>query len=133
MEEVIDSLRERHQAVPVPLELPDDDQLVLVEEELLLPLPRELRTFLLEASDLVVGSLEPVTAADPGSHTYLPEVAARAWDAGLPRYLAPLCETARGAYAVEPEGEVVYWCDGKLSEDTWPSVWHWAHDVWLAS
>ncbi|WP_111641220.1 SMI1/KNR4 family protein [Marinimicrobium alkaliphilum] len=133
MDDMIDLLRERHQAVPVPLELPTHDQLVVVEEELLLPLPRELRTFLLEASDLIIGSLEPVTAADPSSHTYLSDVAARAWDEGMPRHLAPLCETAQGFYAVEPEGEVVYWCSGELTEETWPSVWHWAQEIWLES
>ena len=34
---------------------------------------------------VVYGSLEPVTVTDPQSHTYLPEVAANAWDAGVDR------------------------------------------------
>jgi hypothetical protein len=132
-EEIIDMLRDSNQPVPVPLDLPDEDVLVEVEEQILLPIPRDMRTYLLEASDVIFGSLEPVTAADPYSHTYLPEVAAVAWSLGVPRYLVPLCEDNGSYYCVEPEGEVVLWCDGDLTDETWPSVWHWIHDVWLES
>ncbi|ARU29669.1 SMI1/KNR4 family protein [Cellvibrio sp. PSBB006] len=132
-EEIIDMLRDSNQPVPVPLDLPDEDVLVEVEEQILLPIPRDMRTYLLEASDVIFGSLEPVTAADPYSHTYLPEVAAVAWSLGVPRYLVPLCEDNGSYYCVEPEGEVVLWRDGDLTDETWPSVWHWIHDVWLES
>lgn len=132
-EEIIDMLRDSNQPVPVPLELPDEDVLVEVEEQILLPIPRDMRTYLLEASDVIYGSLQPVTAADPYSHTYLPEVAAVAWSLGVPRYLVPLCEDNGSYYCVEPEGEVVLWRNGDLTDETWPSVWHWIHDVWLES
>lgn len=132
-EDIIDMLRDSNQPVPVPLDLPDEDVLVEVEEQILLPIPRDMRTYLLEASDVIFGSLEPVTAADPYSHTYLPEVAAVAWSLGVPRYLVPLCEDNGSYYCVEPEGEVVLWRDGDLTDETWPSVWHWIHDVWLES
>lgn len=133
MEDVIDELRSQAEAIPVPLELPDEDTLVVVEEEILLPLPRELRQFLLEVSDVVYGSIEPVTAADPYTHTYLPEVAAMAWSLGVPRHLVPLCENHGNYYCVEPDGEVVYWRDGDLTEERWQSVWHWVREVWLES
>lgn len=135
MEDVIDELRERNEPVPVPLELPDDDVLVEVEEQILIGLPFDLRQFLLQVSDVVYGRLEPVTAADPQSHTYLPEVAANAWDAGVPRHLVPLCQDGSDYYAVDPEGEVFLWESesGELSEESWESVWHWARDVWLES
>ena len=84
MEEVIEQLRELNEPVPVPLELPDDELLVEIEEQLLINLPFELREFLLKVSDVVYGRLEPVTATDPQSHTYLPEVASVAWDLGVP-------------------------------------------------
>jgi hypothetical protein len=132
-EEIIELLRDSNQPVPVPLDLPDEDVLVEVEEQILLPIPRDMRTYLLEASDVVYGSLEPVTAADPHSHTYLPEVAAVAWSQGLPRHLAPLCEDNGSYYAVEPDGEVVFWHDGDLTDENWPSVWHWIRDVWSES
>lgn len=133
MEETLERLRAAHQPVPVPLELPTHDDLVDAEEELLLPIPREMRRFLLEASDVVTGTLEPVTAADPNAHTYLPEVAAQAWADGLERYLLPLCEVNGNYYCVEPEGEVLYWEQGELTDQSWETVWHWIDEVWLES
>ena len=133
MEELIERLRELNEPVPVLLELPDEDTLVEIQEQILIHLPFELREYLLKASDVVYGHLEPVTASDPQSHTYLPEVAFRAWDEGLPRYLVPLCEERGRYYAVDPEGQVLLWEDGELSEEQqWDSVWDWVADVWLA-
>src|SRR5690606_17084709 len=102
-EDIIDMLRESNQPVPVPLELPDEDVLVDVAEQLPLPIPRDMRTYRREATDVVYATREPVTAADPCSHTYLPEVAAVAWSEGVPRYLVPLCEDTGNYYCVEPE------------------------------
>ena len=42
MEDVIELLRERNEPVPVPLELPDEDLLVEIEEQVLIPLPDDL-------------------------------------------------------------------------------------------
>ncbi len=133
MDEVVDQLRERNEPVPVPLELPADDDIVLVEEQILIAVPREFRQFLLEVSDVVCGALEPVTVMDPSSHTYLPEVAATAWDLGLPRELVPLCEVAGGYYAVQQDQHVVLWRDGELQAQQWESIWDWAQEIWLES
>lgn len=130
---MLELLREHSESVPVPLELPDEEQLVQIEEEILLPIPREIRTFLLEASDVIYGHLEPVTAADPYSHTYLPEVTANAWANGVDRHLLPICQVGHNYYCAEPDGEIVYWQDGEITDESWPSIWHWARDVWLES
>lgn len=133
MEEILDLLRDANQDVLVPLDLPDEDDLIEIEEQVLLPIPRDVRTYLLEASDVVYGTLEPVTVSDPNSHTYLPEVAAHAWSVGVPRYLLPLCEDGANFYCVEPEGQVVLWQAGDLTDESWDSVWQWVRDVWLES
>lgn len=133
MQDVLELLREHNQSVPVPLELPDEDDLLDVQEQILIHLPHELREFLLEASDVIYGHLEPVTASDPHSHTYLPEVAASAWDQGLPRHLVPLCLHGELCFAVAEDGEVLEWsfAQGDFSEHSWESVWHWIRDYWL--
>ncbi len=133
MEDVIEKLRELNEPVPVPLELPEEELLVEIEEELLIGIPAEFREFLLLVSDVVYGRLEPVTVTDPHSHTYLPEVAATAWDLGVPRELIPLCEDDSSYYCVAEDGEVVLWADGDLTDESWDSVWVWARDVWLES
>ena len=118
MDDVIDMLRERHDGGLVALELPDEDRLVEIEEQLLISLPGDYKEFLLNASDIVCGSLEPATVMDDYAHNFLPEMAANAWDQGLPRYLIPVCEAGNGIYAMSQEGEVVLWEPGSgINED----------------
>jgi hypothetical protein len=136
VEEVIEQLRELNEPVPIPLELPEEETLVEIQEQILIHLPFALREYLLQASDVVYGRLEPVTASDPHSHTYLPEVAATAWSLGVPREFVPLCEDHGNYYVVEEDGTVLLWeaDTTEINEDeTWESVWHWVRDVWLES
>lgn len=145
MEDVIEQLLELAEVVPVPLELPEEEDLVEIEEELFLPIPFEMREYLLKVSHVVYGNLEPVTVADSHSHTYLPEVAAMAWSLGVSRELIPLCEARGGYYCVSQEGDVNFVSledrEGDEDEDEerdeeeeeWASVWHWVKEVWLQS
>ena len=132
MEEVIEQLRELNEPVPVPLELPEEEMLVEIQEQILIHLPFQLREYLLTVSDVVYGRLEPVTASDPQSHTYLPEVTSVAWDLGVPRNLVPLCQDGDDYYVVDEESQVLLWegSTGELSDEQWDSVWHWVRDVW---
>lgn len=133
MEEIVDQLRESSLSCASYLELPTEDELVLIEEEILLPIPREMRSFLLQVSDVIYGSLEPVTVADPGAHTHLSEVTSVAWSNGVSRELIVLCQQGDSYFCVTQEGEVKLWQAGQLTEQTWESVWDWAESVWLNS
>lgn len=133
MDEIIDLLRERCADIPVPLDLPTEDDLIDVEEQLFLSLPAEYREFLLNASDVVFGAIEPTTAADPHSHTYIPDVAAEAWNAGLPRHLIPICQQNSDYFCIDPDGVILHWSRGRLSDKQWENIWEWVERVWLAS
>ena len=133
MDEIIALLQAKAESVPVPLDLPTEDDLLNVEEALFLQLPGEYRSFLSEVSDLVLGQLEPATAADPQSHTYIPELAAELWSQGLPRHLIPICVTPTKSYAIDPDGNVSTWQAGKSLPGEWESIWEWAYQVWLPS
>lgn len=130
-EEILERLHELSEEVVSPLELPDEDQLVMAEEQLLLPIPRDFRHYLLNASNVVYGHLELATVSDPNMHTYLPELAANAWTIGLPRYMLPLCETAQGYYCIDPDGLVCLWEQGEFLDVQWDTLWEWIGDVWL--
>ncbi len=141
MNDIVDELREKNEDRFGSVELPDIEQLVEVSEQIFLPLPKEFKEYLLSVSDVLFGSIEPVTASDPNLHTYLPEVCANAWDLGVPRTHIPICEIPQGYYIVAPEGEVSFWrffdmddkqAGGELVDDLeWDSVWFWVEDVWL--
>lgn len=131
MHDIIEQLQERSETVPVPLELPTFEQLVEVEEQILIPLPRELKEYLLHASDVIYGAIEPVTAADPYSHTYLPEVTCYAWSIGLPRDLIAICQLGDDFYSIDQDGQVHFWQNGDFTDTYWESFWEWVEDIWL--
>ena len=133
MHELLEELRAGAEDIPVPLELPEHDQIVVAQEEVLMPFPREFIEFLLETGDIVFGSIEPVTVADAGSHTYLPEVTSIAWEQGMPREMVAICESQGGFYCIAQDGEVKFWRDGDFDNETWETIWYWVRDVWLAS
>jgi hypothetical protein len=133
MQELIDELRELAEDIPVPLEVPEHDQLVVAQEQILMPLPFDFIEFLLEATDIVYGTIEPVTISDPHSHTYLPEVTAMAWSLGMSRELVAVCESLGGYYCIDEGGEIRYWKDDEYSDETWENIWYWLRDVWMKS
>lgn len=134
MDEIIKRLQEVAITQTVLIDIPDEDQLVEIEEELLLPIPREFKNFLIQASHLIVGSLEPVTVTDPNAHTHLPEVTAEAWQEGLPREFIVVCKITDGYYCISQEGEIQLWQNHEVVTDLhWDDIWNWVEEVWLRS
>lgn len=133
MEDIIESLKRNRLDVPAPIYLPDSDELVCIEEELLISMPYDLRSFLLEVSDVVYGSLQPVTATDTQARTHLPDVAAEAWDIGIPRHLIPICQSKDNYYCISDDGEISLWNANEQSNETWLNIWQWVREVWLKS
>ena len=97
------------------------------------PIPSEYKQFLLEASNLVFGRLEIVTAGDLALHTHLPEVTAQAWEQGLPRDLIPIGILSNGYFCIDQGGEIHLWKNHELTDNFWPDIWHWAEAVLLES
>lgn len=68
--EVIVELRGLNQPVPEPLRLPTEEEVEAAEERLGIKFTAEYRQYLLEASDVVYGTLEPaVVVPDSGKVT----------------------------------------------------------------
>ena len=136
MEEIISSLQDAHIEQTVPLDLPEIEDLVEIEEIILLPLPSELRQFLMTVSDVVCGHIEPVTVMDERSHTYLPEVTAQAWQEGMSREWIVVCAYCDGYAYIQQDGEMGFWQpewanQTMKSNQQWDSIWHWAQSEWL--
>jgi hypothetical protein len=117
LDDAIRELRRRNEALPRPLRLPTEAEVVEAERRLAHAFHPDFRRYLREASDVTCGILEPVTITRPESHTDLFKVAASAWDAyHVPRDLLPICEFNADFYCLTPAGEVVFW-----SHNGWPS------------
>jgi hypothetical protein len=132
LDDAIRELRSCNEPVPIPLRLPTVAEVDEAERRLGVKFPSDFRRYLLEASDVVYGTIEPVTITQPHSHTDLFKVANDAWQGyGVPRDLLPICEDNADFYCINPASEVVFWShNGGLSEK-WPSLAHWVRDVWL--
>jgi hypothetical protein len=132
MNDIIDELRELNEDRFNSVRLPTEDELVELEEEILISIPADLKEFLLEASDVVYGSLSPVTATEPHEQTHLPELTATAWSLGLPRELIPICEANGGYYFIEQDASIGFWSeDEEINEEHWDNLWDWIGDVWM--
>lgn len=133
LNEVAEQLLDASLETAFPLELPELDDIVEAQEELLIHIPADFRDYLLHCSHVIYGRLEPVTLADPNSHTYLPEVAAEAWSQGLPREYIPLCQDGANFYCLDEDGVVYLWENGSdMPEQIAEHIWYWVRDVWLA-
>lgn len=132
--EIADALLDANLETAFPLELPDMDDIVEAQEALLIHIPLDVRDYLLNCSHVIYGNLEPVTLADPNSHTYLPEVAAEAWSKGMPREYVPICQVGADYYCVDEDGIIYLWQAGEeMPEQVADNIWYWVRDVWLQS
>lgn len=133
-EDLIERLRDMAPRTATSLPLPDQDDLIDAEEALLIRIPRPFREFLLKASDIELGRIEPCTCSDSGLHTYLPEVTSQAWADGMPRELLAVSRADEGCYAIDQEGQVSLW---SFSEETvieeWQTLEEWIEQVWMES
>jgi SMI1-KNR4 cell-wall len=93
LSEVIVELRELNEPVAKPYSLPTEAEVSAAEKRLNIKFHEDYRQFLLEASDVVVGTLEPAMVAADCGYLNLVEIAEYAWDEmELPLTLLPICE-----------------------------------------
>ena len=133
LSEAFKALREGNEEVPVPGRLPTSAEVGAVEKGMEVRFHFDFRRYLLEASDIVFSTLEPVQIVEPEGHTYLPKVAKGAWESmDVPRELIPLCEDNGDYYCMTKEGEVVFWShnDAKVTEK-WKNLATWIEEVWI--
>lgn len=132
LDEVFRALRARHEPVPRPHIPPTAAEVDEAERRLSLAFHPDFRRDLLEASDVNLGVIEPVTLTEPGSNTNLFKIAENAWDRyGVPCDLLPICEFNADFYCMNPAGEVVFWSHNGWSSESWSDLATWIAQVWL--
>ncbi|HYW05581.1 MAG TPA: SMI1/KNR4 family protein, partial [Longimicrobium sp.] len=108
LSETIEELRSLNEPVTHPLRLPTEAEVDAAEERLGIKFPADYRRYLLEASDVIVGTLEPAIVTGDAGHLALVETARLAWDElDVPRDLLPICEDNGDFYCLNASGEVV--------------------------
>jgi hypothetical protein len=130
--EVIRDLRELNEPVPRPRQLPTPEEVSAAERTLGVSFHPDYRQYLLEASDVVHGTLEPATVASGSGHTALIPMAQAAWaKMGLPRDLLPICEDNGDYFCITKPGEVVFWSHNGKTDEKWRDLATWIQEVWI--
>ena len=130
--DVIAQLRRLNQPVPEPLRLPTLVEVEAAERRLKRKFPPDYRKYLLEASDVVYGTLEPAVVIQDAGYLELSELAESAWsEMEVPRDLLPICEDNGDYYCLNENGEVCFWSHNGATEDKWPDLATWIKEVWI--
>jgi hypothetical protein len=129
---VIGELREKNEEVPEPLRLPTVEEVTSAEEKLGVEFPGDYRVFLLTASDIIYGALEPALLTDPDSGDDLVRLATEGWErVGIPRELLPICEDNADYYCMNEAGEILFWETDGLTGEKWKNMAEWIRKVWI--
>ncbi len=132
LSEVIVELRELNEPVPKPFRLPTEAEVTAAEKRLNIRFHEDYRRFLLEASDVVVGALEPAMVAADCGYLNLVEIAEYAWDEmELPLTLLPICEDNGDFYCLNKKGEVEFWTPDGTASEKWDNLAVWIKEVWI--
>ncbi len=128
----ISELRKLNLAVSKPSRLPTLDEIIFAENELEFTFCSDYKKFLLEASDVVFGYIEPCTIVSENSHTNLIRVVKEAWDfMNVPKNLLPICEDNGNYYCLNEKNEVQYWSHDGFSNEKWNNLGSWIKEVWI--
>jgi len=133
IDQAISVLRDKNEAVPKPMRLPTENEVIEIEKEFKKIFPNDYRKYLLEASDVVFGCLEPATIIDPKYHTHISHHFRNAKMYGIPNDYIPICDDNADLFCIDQNGKVRYWshdCKG-FTEEIWHSLAEWIDKVWL--
>ncbi len=129
--DVIDELRGLNEDVPEPFRLPTADEVSAAEKRLNVSFHDDYRRYLLEASDVNFGSLEPAIVTPDCDYLNLVEIAEYAWDEmDIPLGVLPFCEDNGDYYCMNRQGEVELWSGGEPSAK-WGNLATWIKEVWI--
>ena len=92
----------------------------------------DYRKFLLEASDVFVGSINPLIITERGNHPDELSVALnKAREIGVPKEWLPMCEDNGNFYCLTQDGSVHFWAHDGATDESWPTLAAWIKTVWI--
>jgi hypothetical protein len=133
--EAIAALRARNEPVPIPARLPTAAEVDTAERELGVHFHPDYRRFLLEAGDVVYGTLEPAQVTPDADRLSLVDITRDAHESmDLPKGLVPICEDNGDYYCMRASGEsgeVIFWSHDGETDERWDDLATWIEEVWI--
>lgn len=137
LEYAISELRKRDEEVPVHAKLPvlEDVEKIAQEQKLKIgtDIPSDYVNYLLTASDVTFGLLEPVQILDEGSkYNYLPELIKEMEEFGIADKGIPICNDNDNIYYMSKDEKVhLYSSELKEEIDQWDNLADWILNEWI--
>ncbi|HJY78524.1 MAG TPA: SMI1/KNR4 family protein [Burkholderiales bacterium] len=111
--------------------LPTVEEVEATQKSLNVQFHPDYRRFLLQASNVFVGALDPAQITDSEGRNYLGKVVQSARAYGVPSELFPFCEDNADFYCFTEQGEVRFWSHNGAAQEKWPSLAAWIKEVWI--
>ncbi len=132
LSDVLDELRGLNEDAPNPFRLPTEEEVSTAERRLNVRFHDDYRRYLLEASDISFGELEPAIVTPDCDYLDLVETAEYAWDElEIPQTVLPFCEDNGDYYCINRQGEIEAWSSGGPGDGKWENLAAWIKEVWI--
>jgi len=119
---------------PKKPELPDGHLIHKYEEKIGFKFPDDYKRFLMEASDVCVGTLSPlIVTNDINAPGELSLALAEGREFGLPEDWLPICEDNGDYYCILADGKIRFWSHDGATDDRWPNLETWIKEVWIGN
>lgn len=133
IDQVLELLKERRETVPKPLRLPTEIGVKQAELDLGFEFPEQYRKFMLEASDVVYGTLEPgLVLPDLMPYICLRNIAKNGWAIGVPKEVLPFCSDNGNYFTLSQSGNIGYYDhDDSSHRESEAEFKDWVMEDWL--
>ncbi len=129
--ETIELLKELDEEVPKPMRLPTIKDVEKAEKELGMEFHPDYKHYLLSASNVTYGTIEPLVPLSDYPTYYIPSIAKKAWEYGVPTELIPICEDNGDYFCIDKNGLIKFWSHDGPTDEKWNSLADWINDVWI--
>lgn len=126
-------LRKRNEKVPNPLWLPTEKEIDNFEEEYKIKFPKDYKSYLLTASDVILGCLEPGQIIDKkDENTYLGNILKIYESFGLNSEYIPICNDNDSFYCIDKDSKI-HLIDSDLNNDSivYEDLADWILNCWI--
>lgn len=132
IDNAIEELKSLSIDTPKKPKLPDEQLICEYEQNIGFTFADDYKKFLMEASDVFVGMLNPlIMTKDGNAQGELAIALLEGRELGLPDDWLPICEDNGDYYCMLSDGRIRFWSHNGITDDSWPNLATWIKEVWI--
>lgn len=131
LDNVLDKLRSLDESNSGTSRLPTQEDVSNAERDLGVTFHPDYRRFLLTASNVTFGILEPAVVSPEPTYRNLIKVARCGWKIGVPKDVLPICDDNSDFFCLAPDGSIHFWSHNGWDDAKWPNLADWISERWI--